>query len=379
VAEQAVELPVRSRAISLGSPVAQICLWWLAARALVFVCAALLHWQRWPHGYFKPEFSSTLNVLAAWDGRWYEQVARNGYLLIPGHQSDPAFFPLYSILLRIAHEAGLSYAAAGVVISNLILPIGLWGFYKLGRELLPESDARRASIFVAIAPMGFTFSMVYPESLVFASMAFAGYFALRGRWLWAALFGAAAALARPQGALIVFPLLGAAWHAWPVLSARARGLALGAVLAPLLALASFPLYLGEVLGDAHAWSRAQQAWGRSFHIGGFVDAFRQLPARNGIDHWILRDALFCLAYILLLALAKRAGIPWGWIVAGALMVLLPLETGSFISVARFGLLSLPVFWGLGVLGRNRTVDWTLRLVCVGLLVGLTLTLPLTFP
>jgi hypothetical protein len=346
---------------------------------VVFVCAALLHWLRRPHGYFQPEFHSTLTVLASWDGRWYEQVARNGYLLIPGHQSDPAFFPLYSILLRLAHELGLSYASAGILMSNAILPFGLYAFYRLGRELLPEADARRASIFVAIAPMGFTFSMVYPESLVFTSMALAGFFALRRRWLWAALFGAAAALARPQGALIVFPLLGAAAHAWPSLSARARGLAAGAVAAPIAAVASFPLYLADVLGDAHAWSRAQQAWGREFHLDGFVTAFGQLPARNGTDHWLLRDALFCLGYVLLLVVARRAGIPRSWIVAGALMVLLPLETGSFISVARFGLLALPVFWGLAVLGRRRAVDWALRLVSVGLLVALTLTMPLIFP
>ena len=210
-------------------------------------------------------------------------------------------------------------------------------------------------------------------------MALAGLFALDRRWLWAALFGAAAALARPQGALIVFPLLGCAVHAWRALGPRQRGLAIGMVLAPIAALASYPIYLVDVLGDPHAWSRAQQAWGRSFHVSGFVDAFEQLPARNGVDHWILRDALFCLAYVLVLVVARRAGVPWGWTAAGALMVLLPLETGSFISVARFGLLALPVFWGVAVLGRRRSVDWGLRIVCVALLVASTLTMPLTFP
>jgi hypothetical protein len=61
------------------------------------------------------------------------------------------------------------------------------------------------------------------------------------------------------------------------------------------------------------------------------------------------------------------------------MVLLPLETGSFISVARFGLLALAVFWGLGVVARRPVVDWSLRVLCVGLLVALTLTMPLIFP
>jgi len=383
MAEQAVEtLPAsaraRARVLEL-SPALQLTAWWLGSRLIVFACAAILHWVRHPRGYFNHEFFSIVNVLKAWDGRWYDEVAVRGYLLVPGHQSDPAFFPLYPVLLRIGGYFGVPYPIAGIVISNALLLAGLLAFYRLGRELLPDGDAYRAAVFVAIAPMGFTFSMVYPESLVFTAMALAGLTALRGRWLACAACAATAALARPQGALIVFPVAAAAWHAWSRLGARERGFALGAVAAPVAALLSYPLYLYDVLGDAHAWSKTQTTWGRAFHLDGFTKAFGQLPARNGTDHWILRDAIFCLAYVLLLALAFRAGVGLGWIISGALMVLLPLETGSFISVARFGLLSLPVFWGLGVLGRRRSVDWALRIVCVGLLIFLTVTMPLIFP
>jgi hypothetical protein len=379
--EQAVErLPVATRVRGVAlSPVAQITLWWAGSRALVIGCAAFLHWVRWPRGYFHPEFSSTLAVLTSWDGRWYNEVARNGYLLVPGHQSDPAFFPLYPVALRFGHVFGLSYAASGILISNAVLLGGLIAFYRLGCALLPERDAYRATVFASIAPMGFAFSMVYPESVVFTAMALTGLAAIRGRWIACALFASVAALARPQGALVVIPVAAAVWHAWPRLEPRVRGLAAGAVAAPVAALLSFPLYLGSVLGDGNAWSKAQQAWGRSFRFDGFVSAFGELPARGGTDHWILRDALFCLAYVLILVVAYRAGVPRGWIAAGALMVLLPLETGSFISVARFGLLALPVFWGLAVLGRRPRADWSLRILSVGLLVFLTLTMPLIFP
>jgi hypothetical protein len=381
VAEQAVErLPSQTRVRALAlSPTAQLAAWWAGSRALVLVCAALLHWLHTPKGYFHLEFRSVLAVLTAWDGRWYDEVARNGYLLVPGHQSDPAFFPLYPIVLRLGHDVGLSYAASGIAVSNVVLLVGLVAFYRLGCALLPERDAFRAGVFAAIAPMGFTFSMVYPESVVFTSMALAGLAAVRGRWITCAAFASIATLARPQGILIVIPVAAAAWRAWPSLSARARGFAAGAVAAPVGALLSYVVYLGDVLGDPHAWSKAQQAWGRSFRLDGFVGAFGQLPARNGTDHWLLRDALFCLAYVLLLAVAYRAGVPRAWVAAGALMVLLPLETGSFISVARFGLLALAVFWGLGILGRHPAVDWALRIVSVGLLVLLTLTMPLVFP
>ena len=157
--EQAVErLPVGARVRGLAlSPVAQITLWWAGSRALVIACAAFLHWIRWPRGYFHPEFRSTLAVLTSWDGRWYNEVARNGYLLVPGHQSDPAFFPLYPIALRVGRVLGLSYAASGILISNAVLLAGLIAFYRLGRAVLPERDAYRAVVFAAIAPMGFAF------------------------------------------------------------------------------------------------------------------------------------------------------------------------------------------------------------------------------
>jgi hypothetical protein len=379
MAEHAVpRIEARPRVLVL-SPFAQIACWWAGSRALVFGCAALLHWLRTPAGYFHPEFRSPLAVLTAWDGRWYDQIARNGYLLVPGHQSDPAFFPLYPILLRLGAHFGLSYADAGILISNGVLLAGLYVFYRLGREFLPERDALRAAVFAAIAPMGFTFSMVYPESVVFTAMALAGLAALRGRWLLCAGCGSVAALARPQGALIVIPIAAAVWHAWPRLEPRVRGLALGAAAAPIAGLLAYPVYLADVLGDPDAWSKAERAWGRSFRPDGFVAAFGQLPARNGSDHWILRDAIFCLVYVILLAIALRAGIPKGWILTGALMVLLPLETGSFISVARFGLLALPVFWGIAVATRRRELDWGLRAVSLAGLATLTLTMPLIFP
>jgi hypothetical protein len=370
--------PPRERALEL-SPAWRLAGWWALGRAVTFAAAAVLHWIREPRGYFGHEFTSPLTVLSSWDGRWYDQVASNGYLLVSGHQSDPAFFPFYPVLLRSLGYLGLSHSTAGIVISNVVLLGGLLAFYRLGRVFLREDDAYRAAVFVAIAPMGFTFSMVYPESVVFAAMALAGLCAAQRRWLWAAIFAAVAALARPQGALLLFPLAAAAAQVWRDLDGRERGLAAGAVAAPLAGLAAYPVYLWTILGDPHAWSRAEEAWGRSFSVTGFLHAFEQLPARNGSDHWLLRDAIFCLVYVLLLVVAYRAGAPRGWIAAGAVMVLLPLESGSFVSVARFGLLALPVWWGVAVLARRRAVDWTLRIVSLALLAAFVLTLPLIFP
>ena len=44
---------------------------------------------------------------------------------------------------------------------------------------------------------------------------------------------------------------------------------------------------------------------------------------------------------------------------GLAVVLLPIASGSFTSDARFGLLALPVYWGLAVAARRKRVEWVL--------------------
>ena len=101
--------------------------WWGASRTLVFGTAAIMHTEG-PYGLIGHDTKAhALGALGAWDGRWYRTVAENGYLLQPGRQSDPAFFPLYPLLLRGLHGSGLSYLTAGLIASQL-------GF--LGRSVL---------------------------------------------------------------------------------------------------------------------------------------------------------------------------------------------------------------------------------------------------
>ena len=95
--------------------------------------------------------------------------------------------------------------------------------------------------------------------------------------------------------------------------------------------------------------------------------------------WVIRDAGLCLVYLLLLLVAARAGIRWPWIAFGAAIVLLPFTSGSVASDARFGLLAVPIYWGLAVLGRRRWVERGLLAACSLLLVAATVTLPLIFP
>jgi hypothetical protein len=338
--------------------------WWLGSRSIVFVTAAISH---------------SVSVLAGWDGHWYRTVASDGYLLVPGRQSDPAFFPLYPSLLRIVHSAGIGYETAGLLIANLAFLGALVAFHALTRDLFGDAVARRATKYVAIFPCGYVFSMAYPESLVLAAIALAGLAAVRGRWGISAAAATAAAIARPEGVFLAIPLAACAYRSRSELTPAEAGLAFGSALAPLGAFAAFPLYLDRVIHDPVAWSRAERAWGRHFSPLGAIHAVMRLPHAFAGSAWIARDAAMTVLYVLLLFAAARMGAPRAWLAAGSAVVILPLFSGSFDSIGRFGLLAPPVFWGLAGLGRRRPIDLSLQAVSIALLVAATATVTLAPP
>ena len=354
-------------------------MWWIVGRALIVVTAVLVH-RFGPLGWIRNvEHAHALGPLQAWDGRWYRMVAASGYLLVPGRQSDPAFFPLYPVLLRAGHALGLGYSASGLIVANVGFFCALVAFYALTRTLLGEGMARRATAYLAVFPFGYAFSMVYPESIVLALIALAALAGIHRRWGVAAACAAAAALARPEGLFVALPLAALAWQQRHVLSARARGLAIGAVLAPLAAIGSFSLYLGTTIGDPMAWSQAQRAWGRHFSPLGFVNAIDGLGGAFAHDAWVVRDVAAVAVYVVLLAAAARAGVTWPWLLSGLAIVLLPLFSGSFDSISRFGLLAPAAFWGLAALGRDPRAHRLILALSMPLLAAAIVTLPLRYP
>jgi putative flippase GtrA len=355
--------------------------WWALSRVLVLVPALVVQLAGWPRDSWYPPFvERPFALLEAWDGRWYRMVAERGYLVVPHHQSDTAFFPLYPLAMRAVHVFGLSLRTGGLLLANLGLLLALVALYELARTWVTEADARRTVTYAALFPIGFVFSMQYPEGLALAVLALAGLLAVRGRWVGAGLFAALAALARPECVFLALPFAALARRQWPELPERRRTAAVLGVLAAPASLAGLCIYEFRTTSDPLAFSHAQQAWGRFGSADGVVRAFHELIHASALDReWLYRDAIFCALYLGCLLLARRAGVPLAWLAAGALIVLLPLWSGSFTSDARFGLLALPVYPGLAYAARNRLVDIVLRVVSACLLVVFSATILLHWP
>ena len=158
------------------------------------------------------EAAKFAETFAAWDSGWYFDIAQRGYYWSPSGQSSIAFFPLYPMLMRaLAWPFGGGDRAlwmAGIALSYACLFLGLAVLHRLTARTFggDRETARRTLLYVAVFPFAYFFTQVYTESLFLLTSVSAVAAAVASRWGWAGLFGALAALTRPNGILIAVPL-----------------------------------------------------------------------------------------------------------------------------------------------------------------------------
>ena len=178
---------------------------WIVARALVgvaWVLTAIVSDELRPSG--RPR--QLTEGLLAWDGTWYEDIARLGYDGIPGE--GLRFFPLFPLLGRLVDPIlpGGTDVALVVVANVAALVLGV----LIHRLVLFETDnarlARRATWMISLFPAAFVLVWGYSEAIMLVGVVGAILSARKGQWGRAAAFGIVAGLARPLGLLAAVPL-----------------------------------------------------------------------------------------------------------------------------------------------------------------------------
>lgn len=318
--------------------------------------------------------------LFAWDGTFYRDITNAGY----GGVEEEAlrFFPLVPLLARVvavpllgARELALVLVSNGAALVAGVLLVRL-----ARRETGDDRLAERAAWLLALLPPALVLVLGYAESVLLA-LTIGAFLALRQqRWWVAAALGVAAGLCRPVGVALVLPaaveaargLAAVPWRGWV---ARAA-----AVLAPVVGLTSYLVWVGAEFGDWRLPMRLQETEElRGGYANPVTRAWESITGLFGDERF--GDGLH--APWILLYLALVVVLLWRWplaygLYAGAMLVvaLAAEDIGSF---ERYGLSAFPLLLALAtVVPRGRAEAAVLAGTAGGLVGFSTLALLGTF-
>ncbi|OPY56105.1 MAG: Mannosyltransferase (PIG-V) [Pelotomaculum sp. PtaU1.Bin035] len=140
--------------------------------------------------------------LIHWDAGWFLRIAGQGY----DYNSAP-FFPMFPALIHLLTIITKDGVAAGFLISNIALLVACYFLYIIAKADYGEKIATTTIFIMLFFPTAIFFTSIYSESLLLAFVLASFYFARRGRWIWASLLGACAALTRNVGVVLFFAFL----------------------------------------------------------------------------------------------------------------------------------------------------------------------------
>ena len=354
-----------------------------AASRLFYLVAGALFAKFLPISPFQTRTADdpfgTLNLWSHWDGEHYMYLARSGYLNEPDNVS-PAFFPLYSLLIRSFTEffGGPIEPGAltlwGVMISLAVLPFALYFIYQIADHLQGERVAKVAVLTLAFFPTTFFLNAAYTESLFLALSAGAIWAVMvRKDLLLACVLAALATATRNVGIFLLVPLA----YEWVRNAEYYRWRVVYLALAP----SGLILYMGYLwvrFGEPLLFYTEQEDWNReatgpvetvmlSFEQSreGLRQAFdpatfpgsstAQLLDRITITGNAQNLALLVLAVVAILAGLRM--LPLGLSAYAFLVAVVPAFFGTpdspLMGVSRYVLVAFPIFIVLGALLKNR--------------------------
>jgi len=326
------------------------------------------------------------DVLASWDGWWYQQIAVHGYdpqlVPIPGatgpitlEGNSAAFFPLYPALMRLVSElTGLGPYGAGLLVSVVASLAAALGIYAITERLGGRRAGLAAAGLWAVWPGSGVEWAVYSDSLYVALAAWTCHAVINRRWLTAGLLACAAGLNRPTAVALFAAVAVAA-----ILTLRRRQ---DGVIRPMAALAVAPIgllaylsWVGHRMGDYTGYFKLQSgAWAHEWDYGRqTLDVLTSVPVgqRDYLFAWPFADLIGVCVVLLafaLLPLLIRLRPPAVLLVYAVLTLALILDSQQiFGNVSRYLLPLFPLFLPLALALRRLSLTHQLMLLGIAAL------------
>jgi hypothetical protein len=142
-------------------------------------------------------------LFSAWDSHHYQEIIEQGYSFTDELDPKLAFFPLLPLLIKVLMLMGLSFAAAGTLISNIAFLGALILLYRWISQSQDPVTARWATLVLAWCPFSLFGSVIYTEGLFLALSLAALYCFEQKNYLWAGVWGSLATATRITGLALV--------------------------------------------------------------------------------------------------------------------------------------------------------------------------------
>lgn len=297
--------------------------------------------------------------LLRWDSEWYKIIASEGYTYSgdPGLTQTVVFYPLYPALSRFVSEIlPIDLNDSMLLVSNLAAATAILLLFKLVRERFDDRIALATVALISFFPASIFLSAGYTESLALLLMV--GFFLAiaRERFLAAAILAGLALATRSSGIVLLPVLLWELWRCHPPRRFLLKAIPLSIVATSGLWL--YILYLGIAFDHPMAFAEGQAAFhnnttllsrlSSALTLQPFIKMDLTDVSPAGLDQW------FTLIFIALIGCARFCGLSWGMTLFAASLLALPYLTLSggpagFISMARFNIVSFPLFLVLALL------------------------------
>jgi hypothetical protein len=352
-----------------------------------------------------PEHPGYGDMLGLWDATWYEKIATEGYpSAVPlGSAGDPqqsalAFYPVAPLLARLLMTTGLSFPAAGALVSLLGGAAAAVGIEALLRRVLRErvsaTLARRgawsAAVLFCVTPPSLVYQVPYTEGPALALLVAFLLCLHRRRYLPAALLALLLGLTRPVAVplsvVVVVHLVVRAWaghRAGAVLGGREAVRSLGLLAASGTAGLLWPFLAWQLTGQPDAYTATMGAWraggevvplepwwGISQYVLGPFGPLVLVAAVAGYTAWLLSRRTralgpelraWCLAYVgyLLLVLDPFTSLFRYLVFLFPLGALVALRPGRRVPLTGWVVccLALQVVWTAWLWRFSPPADW----------------------
>ena len=352
--------------VSIGVVNRQILSLFLLSR-LIFIAFALVASFLIPlkEGYLgKQHFPNEPYLAWIWanfDGRHFSDIVISGY-----RNFNFAYFPLYPLLIQILdYRLIIDPPYVGILLSAIAFIGALWMLYKIIRLDYPHRIASLALLLISFFPLSFFYHSMYSDSLFLLLSVFSFYWARKGNWVLAGIFGGLVTLTRLSG-LALIPALFFEWclqnktvlQRWKVYIVPFLKTCFVALLLTSLGFISYIAYLQFVHGDFLLFQKSMVAWRQHEFVFPPQIIFRYLKIFVLVDkgllvYWValLEFVSMVLYFILTYFVAKKVRLSYGALMF--FIFLLPTFTGTFAGMPRYILHAFPAFIGLALLLDKR--------------------------